>query len=229
MVIYKKCGNVIILGDLNSRIGLRSEQIENDRLNDALHQPLDTVVEYVSDDVQSATHRCSMDTSMNSFGRKLLEYCRTTQLLILNGRHSGDKDGKFTFFSNRGMSVNDYCIVSNSMWSLINNFRVDNFNEFSDHAPLMLELQRLGEEDKRVVEKVEKQAQHIYRWKGDNSDVIRNSLLDNQNKLKEIVSNIDAESSESIILDVHEFMVILNEVTESRKSIKCSLQNKGGG
>ena len=91
MITYKSRGKIMILGDLNSRIGLRNEQIENDRLNDELHQKLNSVIEYVTDDNLFTHHRFSMDTHVNTFGRKLLEFCKTTQMLILNGRHSDDK------------------------------------------------------------------------------------------------------------------------------------------
>jgi hypothetical protein len=155
-----------------------------------------------------------MDTHVNTFGRKLLELCKTTQMLILNGRHLGDKGGKFTFFCSRGMSVNDYCIVSNSMWSLVNNFRIDDFNEFSDHAPLVAELQRLNEKGIGVAEETKAQVHHMCRWNENDIDDIKKSLLDNYSDLRELVSNIDDQSSESINSGVHEFLRILDKITE---------------
>ena len=52
--------------------------------------------------------RMSMDHTVNSLGRKLLNMCTITGLLILNGRIHGDKTGKFTFCNQMGYSVIDY-------------------------------------------------------------------------------------------------------------------------
>ena len=42
----------------------------------------------------------------------LIEFCRTFQCTPLNGNHSDDLDGQFTFVSNQGNSVIDYVVVS---------------------------------------------------------------------------------------------------------------------
>jgi len=47
-----------------------------------------------------------------TWGCELLELCRSTELLIANGRTLGDVKGEYTFTSPRGQSTIDYFIVS---------------------------------------------------------------------------------------------------------------------
>ncbi|CAC5394633.1 unnamed protein product [Mytilus coruscus] len=84
-------------------IGVRSEG-ETDNLDRLIYG-----VE--SDDIPSNFKRRSMDKVTNVFGRKLLQMCYNTGLTIANGRLGDDGDGKFTFCSSKGQSVNDYVLV----------------------------------------------------------------------------------------------------------------------
>ena len=53
-----------------------------------------------------------------TWGCELLELCRSSELLIANGRTLGDVKGKYTFPSPRGQSTVDYFIVSAEHLSL---------------------------------------------------------------------------------------------------------------
>ena len=64
----------------------------------------------VSADVNE--NRRSHDKCTNQFGKILLDFCTTFQGVPLNGNHSGDHDGQFTFVSHQGSSVIDYVLVS---------------------------------------------------------------------------------------------------------------------
>ena len=47
---------------------------------------------------------------------------------MLNGRCSGDKDGKFTYVGSKGSSVVDYVITSQNMLSCVYHFDVNSPN-----------------------------------------------------------------------------------------------------
>ena len=77
-----------------------------------------------------------MDHTVNSLGRKLLNMCKITGLLILNGRIHGDKTDKFTFCNQMGHSVIDYVLAKYENFNIVNDFKVLDVKEFSDHAPI---------------------------------------------------------------------------------------------
>ena len=64
-----------------------------------------------------------------------------TNLFIANGR-LGDfhNTSEFTFASNNGLSVVDYLLCSVADSQYINHFCILNFNEFSDHSPILFSL-----------------------------------------------------------------------------------------
>ena len=90
--------------------------------------------------------RVSLDhRKVNPYGRKLLQLCGDRGLTILNGCTPGDSQGYFTFEKGPLHSVLDYAIVSQSIWPLVRNFRVDHHNPImSDHSLIRLELNLLA-------------------------------------------------------------------------------------
>ena len=99
------CYNMLILGYLNSRIGVEHDFVILDNSNND-HLPDD----YVPDEFLP---RVSEDLKINANGRKLLDFCRQNELRICNGRLGDDKNiGKFTFTGSSGRSVVDYVIIN---------------------------------------------------------------------------------------------------------------------
>ena len=62
------------------------------------------------------------------------------KLTILNGRTLGDFGGAYTSIQTIGCSVIDYFAVSNLIEQSVNSMTVLDFNQFSDHKPLSLEI-----------------------------------------------------------------------------------------
>ena len=92
---------VILSGDLNGRTSNISHNIlSNENIFDSLHK---------SDSVNSS--RCSQDTVLNNYGKHLLNMCTALDLCILNGVCDGDLQGRYTYISETGCSVNDYFIL----------------------------------------------------------------------------------------------------------------------
>ena len=124
---YNEQGYIMITGDINSRIGSSNEEsdlYDVNILDNVLHRhnPLNL--------------RNSKDQVINKSGRKLLELCRHTNLVIVNGRTMGDLEGKCTSFQYNGSSVIDYCIVDRQLYDSILYFNVHDVTHISDHAPI---------------------------------------------------------------------------------------------
>jgi hypothetical protein len=107
---------IIIIGDLNSRIG--SEQ--------------STRWEY-------AKSRKSKDPVINSRGRTLLKFLRNTDLFVLNGCNQGDRAGELTYTNFNGASVIDLCIVNSVLEKRKIEFKVLN-SSHSRHFPIELSI-----------------------------------------------------------------------------------------
>ena len=76
------------MGDFNARIGLLPDFIDNDSSN---HIPVPPGYS-----VDTHLNRCNMDKFVNTYGRKLIHLCKTSNIRIMNGRLPGDICGKFS-------------------------------------------------------------------------------------------------------------------------------------
>ena len=107
---------------------------------------------YLGADVPQRSN-CDKASTTGTWGEELLELCRSTELLIVNGRTPGDPTGRFTFTSPQGQSVVDYFLVSAQHLSSVADMRVmcdaqycnlsrdmPYDREKSDHFPLQLDL-----------------------------------------------------------------------------------------
>ncbi|KAK3098000.1 hypothetical protein FSP39_015209 [Pinctada imbricata] len=133
---YSSLGKIILTGDFNARTSNLPDYIESDQLHGGLTRFLSAVFDYCSD--ESLELRKTSDLNTNDYGYKLLSLCRSSGLRILNGR-VGDSS-EFTFAGGRGLSVIDYLILAPDAFRLISDFRIDDFNVYSDHAPLLISL-----------------------------------------------------------------------------------------
>lgn len=105
--------NIVIMGDLNSRIG----HFENFEISE----------------------RKSMDSVINKRGRKLIENIVDFDLEVLNGCTVSDSNGSSTFINDRGSSVIDLCMVSKKLIIHVNDFEVLDSLE-SSHLPILLTI-----------------------------------------------------------------------------------------
>ena len=59
--------------------------------------------------------RSNKDKVLDSYGRKLLNFCKCTNFIIANGRLGGDcNKGEFTYCFTQGMSTVDYLLLESS-------------------------------------------------------------------------------------------------------------------
>ena len=92
--------------------------------------------------------RKSEDTFVNTYGRNLIEFCKNTQMAIMNGRIGKDREfGRFTFMGSTNdtqnkqrLSLVDYIIGSANMFHYVTNLEVLNKFPESDHIPIHFSL-----------------------------------------------------------------------------------------
>ncbi len=119
--------NVIIMGDFNARTGTLSDfvDIEGELRNSCI------------------LPRQNADSFTNNNGRQFTELCKTSDLLILNGRFGSDgMEGKKTCTTHNGGSTIDYMCASQDIIKHIKDFHVHDFDQsLSDvHHPVSLSL-----------------------------------------------------------------------------------------
>ena len=135
---YREKGEVIIMGDLNCRVGQETDYIESDDGDRFLNLPaqLDhtNYDDIVDDNSCIIKNRTSADLVINETGRELLQLCRTNKLYILNGRVGTEPEGGFTCHTSRGSSVVDYIIVGNTILPFTGTFNIGEPSPLSDHS-----------------------------------------------------------------------------------------------
>ena len=103
IIKYSSQDQIIITGDLNSRLGNLQEEFSF--IND------DPDAQNTIDNIESLPVREFMDPSTNQSGRKLMDLLNESSLISLNGRKLGDATSKLTCHQYNGSSTVDLNIV----------------------------------------------------------------------------------------------------------------------
>ena len=130
---YSTQGQILLLGDFNARTGTLNDFIENDA-DDFL-----TIHNTYNRDTD-CPKRNNTDYTINKVGREILRLCIGNRLRILNGRLTGDLDGKYTCYQTNGASTVDYALASEDLIKTILGFQVQALTTYSDHCPISLKL-----------------------------------------------------------------------------------------
>jgi hypothetical protein len=134
IVKYSRIGQVVLTGDLNARTGLELDFVKEDM---ATNIPQD--LQYVMD--KQIPPRNSLDQTINSRGREILDLCISSRLRILNGRKIGDTLGYYTCHKWNGSSVVDYALVSEALLDKILYFQVSEYiGTISDHCCIKFKI-----------------------------------------------------------------------------------------
>ena len=175
-----KIRDVLIIGDLNGRIGL---------LNDNTELKLKS--------------RISEDATINPQGREIIDFCNETKLIIMNGGRL--EDGKCTYYALQNemvkKSVIDYLIISESVLKidLIKKFEICPPVRYTDHPPMTIELNIALKEEKirtnkinlKQIERNSKNKVYPYKWTEPNSIKFDNEIFKKQcNELNERLAEI---------------------------------------
>jgi sorting nexin-29 len=121
-----ECDEMIIMGDLNARTGLLDDQLSERRSGDEIQC------------------RVNADQSVNNNGRQLIELCRTTEMLIANGRY-GVESSKMTCHTANGSSVVDYILVSQGLLNDIEQLNVEDHNPALSDVHCVVRLNLKGD------------------------------------------------------------------------------------
>ena len=137
VLLYREKGEVVIMGDLNCRVGTQADFIDTDKSDEYLNLP-DTMENISIDDIieensNIARKRTSEDQVINENGKELLQLCRTNNLYILNGRVGPEVEGSFTCHTARGNSVVDYVIAGERLVQFAGSFHINDPSPLSDH------------------------------------------------------------------------------------------------
>ena len=112
---FAKYRDVLIVGDINARIGNR----------------------FPSNNIR---YKINPDTTMNAHGGKLIEILKHQKLYVLNGIEDGSMsfDSKFTFIRTSGRSQVDLAVCNNL--HCIKEFKIEDKIPQSDHCALSIDL-----------------------------------------------------------------------------------------
>ena len=197
----------ILCGDFNARTADLSEvdTHENNRHAQLLHN-LDELSE---SDTTLLTTRKSKDTTNNTYGHKLIDFCKENDMFIVNGRTVSDSDGEITCTANRGKSIVDYFICSRILFGYVGDMYVGDMCE-SDHFPIVMSFgSHLSVNvDDENCDDIELEEAMKFVWKEECADSFNNYLCENEK---------DA---------FNDFMTALDENTETGSSCLVTfLQN----
>lgn len=131
---YSSLGEILLIGDLNSRIG-EIQETKTIVTNDNIYIIDENDCEYLE------YHRSNKDTVVNTNGKRMLTIINENNMLTVNGRTVGDLKGEYTHVDPQGhMSTIDTCMVSNDLLKNVVYFKVGQFEWFTDHAPICLTI-----------------------------------------------------------------------------------------
>ena len=140
----KKYQYFCLHSDFNSRTSKEPDFIDFEResgnIENGEYLFIDTSNVYMLEELGIPLRRANEDKVINQCVRKLLDFCKYSDVFILNGRIGEDKDiGKFTF---KNVGVVDYIIASPEYLKHITNFQVLEFSKLlSDvHCPISIFL-----------------------------------------------------------------------------------------
>ena len=124
-------GNVLLQGDFNAHTNSFPDFIESDQ-----------IIDDAFSEENLLSQRNSEDTcKVNKRGSELLEFCKTQDFSILNGRKTGDLFGKITSFQWNGKGVVDYVISLHDLYPCVTYLKVGSYSPWlSDHCPLFFKL-----------------------------------------------------------------------------------------
>ena len=132
-------GHILLCGDFNARTGLLSDFHLN--CHGSLGHSSDDLPYFVDHYENITVERVNQDKNVNSYGRDLIDLCKSAGIYIVNGRTGSDKDlGRFTRVDTTGCSVVDYLLCSLKFKSYLVNFKIGDKVPESDHLPIEFDL-----------------------------------------------------------------------------------------
>ena len=169
--------------------------------------------------------RNNCDKTENSHGNKIINFCKTFDFIILNGRTEGDPIGNFTHLNfNNGPSTIDYALCNEKCNMLISNFLVLPMNEISDHSKIVtvfkegIPITNETENDKYMW----KERGVLYKWDKEKRHVFFNKIRNSIKEFQEIHQRIDAGLVHSAGEQIQQLFIQTARATLQGKTKKIS-------
>ena len=202
---YFERGKVMLAGDLNCRCANLKDFIDSDVVHDSIRS---TLFDYESDEY--LPDRNCPDRNVNTYGIKLIQLCIESGLRILNGRLDFSSD--FTYCGPNGSSVLDYLLTTKDMFYYVQKFIVCNFNMYSDHAPLHIELKSIFVNTSLDIDDSECLKHVKYRWSDTFASESKTALEQNLHRLELCIQNNDINTENGLNNCVTTFIQELSSI-----------------
>ena len=159
----------VLGGDGNGRVSNLSDHIVND-----LSSYLPLPNEYIEDSPPTFD-RINEDSVVTSQGRRIMDFCKMSNLRIVNGRANyGPEGARYTCVTNRGCSTVDLTLCSAELLLDIKSFCILDSNIYSDHRPMAFYIEsKVPENPSETKSNTEKMS-----WKQDKKDEFVQNLND---------------------------------------------------
>lgn len=210
---FKSKGKILIMGDLNSRVGSLPDFNVTD---DDKYTPVPDI--YKTDEDDSCCNRRNEDSFYtNEYGKRLTELCIAAELRILNGRTLGDLDGKLTCHKWNGSSVVDYGIVQSDIFYTIDYFKVHDFlGHLSDHSFISLGLKCKFKNRTNECLKNTHTINSTFKWDSQSELVYRSTL--SSNSIREKINKLCHTCSDT--------SMTVDDMTEKTNTILLTAANQ---
>ena len=218
---FSALGQVVIMGDLNSRTASLKDYVIDDS---AKYLPIDGMEDIYNIDVQQP-NRNNEDSVVNQFGKKLIRLCQESRLRILNGRTLGDLQGNVTCYKYNGKSLVDYVIVSEELMCKIEHFKVMSEVKdvsLSDHFPILASVNMSILPNINVNPDDSKTISPDYKWNKDSEMKFQAALQqpDIVSKLNELKMKMTSSESTDINLCCDEATSIFQKTASRSLKLK---------
>ena len=144
---------IILMGDFNARTGPKNDYVQPDRFlsqHCGLEQMADEGYEILNN--FNISHipfaRQNDDSVTNCYGNQILDFCKNTNLFILNGRLGATENNKR--YTCKDRSTVDYFLSTSEMFSILSDLNVHEFDSlYSDaHCTLSLNITALNKKER---------------------------------------------------------------------------------
>lgn len=202
IIAYKTLGKIFITDDFNSRTSNAIDLLDFDKY-------LDEERDFSNFSDLQIRDRVNKDHVLDPSGRRLLLLCQTSNLIIANGRVLSDcSSGEFTYCSHNGLSVVDYLLLNPNDVQHLTDFKVLEFNEFSDHAPIYFTFKFRSVIENAIYTTTTNTTKCGDQIGFDESKVpiFRTELINNHENLQLLVESVNSGPVDSIVQSFTSFL-----------------------
>ena len=200
--LYKNQYSICLTGDFNARTGNINDFCQDVEGSDA---PGVDTNDFIDSDYFPqifCEKRVSNDKGVNTYGKNLIDICKSTGIRIANGRFS-DISSKYTFIGSNGKSVIDYVIVDDINAMSISSCEVCNKLPESDHCPVLFSLKY---NTSSCISDHNSQSRKIYKYKWNKEDL---------SKLQHTLGNETCTKLQQKMMSQIQLLEDVNIVTDS--------------